>query len=111
MQPRSFSACFEIRIDGADPLTSPHPNVAAYDDGRYMYRCLNTTGTLEETFDAASNVDVRMAWGAERDERFDWTRFYVMNVSSKEQCQDGGWQAFGFANQGQCIRYVMTGKK
>lgn len=29
---------------------------------------------------------------------------------SAEQCKKGGWAAFGFKNQGQCIRYVNTGK-
>lgn len=27
-----------------------------------------------------------------------------------EDCQDGGWEQFDFRNQGQCIRYVNTGK-
>jgi len=30
--------------------------------------------------------------------------------TSKDQCKDGGWAAFGFVNQGQCVRYVETGK-
>ena len=25
-------------------------------------------------------------------------------------CRDGGWQNLGFRNQGQCIRFVTTGK-
>lgn len=28
----------------------------------------------------------------------------------KADCFDGGWEAFGFANQGQCVRFVETGK-
>lgn len=28
----------------------------------------------------------------------------------KDDCRRGGWQSFGFANQGLCIRYVETGK-
>ena len=28
---------------------------------------------------------------------------------TKDQCKDGGWQQFGFANQGQCIRFVVAG--
>lgn len=31
-------------------------------------------------------------------------------LTSKEQCKNGGYAAFGFKNQGQCIRYVNTGK-
>lgn len=32
------------------------------------------------------------------------------NLTSKEQCKNGGYKAFGFKNQGQCIRFVNTGK-
>jgi virginiamycin B lyase len=31
--------------------------------------------------------------------------------TSKEQCKDGGWRAFGFRNQGQCIAFVERGPK
>jgi len=30
--------------------------------------------------------------------------------TSKDQCKNGGWKAFGFKNQGQCIKFVNTGK-
>ena len=30
--------------------------------------------------------------------------------TSKDQCMNGGFAAFGFRNQGQCIRFVNTGK-
>jgi len=32
------------------------------------------------------------------------------NLTSKEQCKNGGYKDFGFKNQGQCIRFVNTGK-
>lgn len=28
----------------------------------------------------------------------------------KNDCKKGGWEAFGFKNQGQCVRFVETGK-
>lgn len=31
--------------------------------------------------------------------------------TSKAQCKDGGWQQFGFKNQGQCIAFVNRGPK
>jgi hypothetical protein len=31
--------------------------------------------------------------------------------TSKEQCRHGGWRAFGFRNQGQCIAFVARGPK
>jgi hypothetical protein len=30
--------------------------------------------------------------------------------SAKEDCKDGGWENFGFENQGQCVRFVETGE-
>jgi hypothetical protein len=30
--------------------------------------------------------------------------------TTKEECMKGGWEAFGFKNQGQCVRFVETGK-
>lgn len=32
------------------------------------------------------------------------------NPEIKEDCKKGGWEAFSFQNQGQCIRYVNTGQ-
>ena len=29
--------------------------------------------------------------------------------TSKDQCKRGGRQQYGFANQGQCVRFVATG--
>lgn len=31
-------------------------------------------------------------------------------VDGKDVCKDGGWEAYGFKNQGQCVRYIETGK-
>jgi hypothetical protein len=30
--------------------------------------------------------------------------------ASKDECKNGGWQRFGFANQGQCIAFVNHGR-
>lgn len=30
--------------------------------------------------------------------------------TSMDDCKNGGWEAFGFKNQGQCIKFVNTGK-
>ncbi|KKR30522.1 hypothetical protein A2715_05895 [Candidatus Woesebacteria bacterium RIFCSPHIGHO2_01_FULL_39_32] len=34
----------------------------------------------------------------------------VLNPVTKDDCKDGGWEAYGFSNQGLCIQYVNTGK-
>lgn len=34
----------------------------------------------------------------------------IQDPVEKVECKDGGWEDAGFANQGQCIRFVNTGK-
>jgi probable HAF family extracellular repeat protein len=36
--------------------------------------------------------------------------FLLTPATSKDLCKDGGWESFGFTNQGQCIQFVLTGK-
>ncbi len=103
---RNFYSCFEYRTDGdtsqqIDPVNF-NPLIT---DGLYPYHCeRNSSETF--TIHARRYVEVRMVFGAESDERFDWTRFEV----GKQACKNGGWEGFGFANQGQCVRYEETGK-
>jgi len=35
---------------------------------------------------------------------------FEASPSSKDACKNGGWVAFGFKNQGDCIQFVNTGK-
>jgi hypothetical protein len=109
-------AFFEYRIDGVTPdsATTPHPVVS----GDVIYPGVSVDGRGEpnpvvvtETFEAFETVEVRLALGGERDWDFDWTTFEVeCNPETKADCKNGGWEAYGFRNQGQCIRYVNTGK-
>ena len=105
----NWYSCFEYRIDDEAPTVSganPNPHIS---DGRWSSTCrFNDSEDL--TFNAVDHVDIRMVFGAERDERFDWTRFYVLSIENKDQCQAGDWEAAGFRNQGQCVRYVETGR-
>ena len=34
----------------------------------------------------------------------------VANPTERDECKNGGWMLFGFENQGQCVRFVETGK-
>jgi hypothetical protein len=101
-------AFFEYRIDGAAVGSTPHPVIdgdvihpGVCVDGRRPPDC--AVGPVEMTF-AAATVEVRLALGGERDWDFDWTLFEVGD------CKRGGWETFGFRNQGQCIRFVNTGR-
>lgn len=41
-----------------------------------------------------------------------WNEFVAEGCGPtvKDDCKNGGWEAFGFKNQGQCIRFANTGK-
>jgi hypothetical protein len=111
---RNFYSCFEYRTDGdtSQVLSENGGNNYNTDitDGLYPYVCENNSST---TMDIHANayVEVRMVFGAERDERFDWTRFNVLqDAQTKAECKKNGWQTYGFRNQGQCVRFIETGK-
>lgn len=105
---RPFASCFEFRIDDAAATAPANPN-PEITNGLWPFTCQNNS-SAEITFLAHEYVDVRLGFGAEKDERFDWTRFYVLSLENKDQCKAGEWEALGFKNQGQCVRYVETGK-
>lgn len=80
---RNFLSCFEYRADGVLPPTSnPNPNTEIT-DGRWLYKCVSANGvsgtqpTETVVIPAVSYVETRMVFGAEKNERFDWTRFDV----------------------------------
>ena len=89
---RSFYSCFEYRTDGDTSQVLPENGGANYNtqvtDGLYRYVCENnSTDTL--TVDAKRYVVVRMVFGAESDERFDWTRFDVDPCQATGFVRDG----------------------
>lgn len=78
VQPRDFYACFEYRTDGDTSQSSGDNYNTNITDGLYPYNCLSTISTLTKTITANGYVEVRMVFGGETDERFDWTRFDVL---------------------------------
>ncbi|MGD9715346.1 MAG: hypothetical protein AB7V46_25315 [Thermomicrobiales bacterium] len=118
IQPRNFFACFEYRSDGdtSQAIRATHElndfNVQ-FTDLQYPYTCLSTAGQQESVrLYAGEYVEIRMMLGAEGDERFNWQdKIYVLpDAQTKDDCMNGGFAAYGFANQGQCIKFVNTGK-
>lgn len=105
-------AFFEVRIDG-EMLTSgtPHPVVT----GDYIYSGVTVDGrgaaepvAVEQQFEAAATVEVRLALGGERDWDFDWVTFEVNAPESKDECRNS-YADYGFKNVGLCIKYLQTG--
>ena len=82
---RSFASCFEYRTDGDTSQVLAENGGANYNagvsDGLYPYDCVNND---DETITVHANayVEVRMVFGAESDERFDWTRFGVQSCAA-----------------------------
>lgn len=102
---RNFASCFEYRTDGDTSQSTGENFNPLITDGLYPFVCVNNS-TSTATIGAKEYVEVRMVFGAEGDERFDWTRF---EVTSKTECKDGAWATLGFKNQGQCIQFIQTG--
>ena len=107
---RSFLSCFEYRADGDTSQSIGTNYNPAISDGLYPFKCINNS-TSTVTIEANEYIEIRMVFGAETDERFDWTRVDVVtDPQTKEDCKNGGWEMYGFANQGLCIQFVNTGR-
>ena len=119
VNPTTALAFFEYRIDGLQAGTTPHPvvigdvihpGVCVEGDEDFDPPC--EPDAITRTFSADATVEVRLALGGERDWDFDWTPFTVgPKPTGKADCKNGGWEAFGFRNQGECIRFVNAGKQ
>lgn len=74
---RAFYSCFEYRTDGDTSQKISETNFnTLVTDGLYPYYCQNNNSSTH-AISADAYVEVRMVFGAEGDERFDWTRFNV----------------------------------
>jgi hypothetical protein len=114
VNPTNSLACFEYRIDGQTVDFGTHPVVTG--DTIHDTVCVDGrpspgVDSVTQTFTATSLAEVRLALGGERDWDFDWTPFTVgqappASPTTKDDCKRGGWVAFGFRNQGQCIKFV-----
>jgi hypothetical protein len=80
---RAFVSCFEYRTDGDTSQVLAANGGVNYNplvlDGLYPFRCVNNSSDTV-TVPANGYVEVRMVFGAETDERFDWTSFDVLPV-------------------------------
>lgn len=74
---RSFASCFEYRTDGDTSQVIGANYNPAITDGLYPFYCVNNS-TRTETISASEYIEIRMVFGAEGDERFDWTRVDVI---------------------------------
>ena len=116
VNPTYWLAFFEYRIDGqtdgsvAHPVVTGdviHPAVCVEGDVNFEPPC--EPDVITRTFSAEATVEVRLALGGERDWDFDWTEFTVGAApADRNDCKRGGWEIFGFRNQGECVAFVNT---
>lgn len=113
---RGFDSCFEYRADDEDAIlgaVNENTEVA----GLWTSVCVNnSTQTVE--VEVEEHVDVRLVFGAEGDERFDWTRVETLEPEEETEpveptrpetvgeCKQGGWEALNYTNQGRCVSDV-----
>ncbi len=76
---RGFNSCFEYRTDGDTSQASGANYNTLVTDGLYPFVCVNNSTKTKDIF-ASEYIEVRMVFGAEGDERFDWTRFDVKTL-------------------------------
>lgn len=74
---RGFASCFEYRTDGDTGQSIGDNYNPGITDGLYPFFCMNNS-TRSETISASEYIEIRMVFGAETDERFDWTRVDVI---------------------------------
>ena len=78
---RDFYSCFEVRTDGDTSQIVSNNGGVNYNtnvlDGLYPYYCVKNSNT-QVTIPANEYIEVRMVFGAEDDERFDWTEVEVL---------------------------------
>ena len=96
---RSFYSCFEYRSDGDTSQKISDTNYNAnVTDGLYPYFCQNNNSSTH-VINADEYVEVRMVFGAETDERFDWTRFDVLYPRTAEiTAPTAGQDVYGLVN-------------
>ncbi|MGM0364898.1 MAG: hypothetical protein ACQEP5_00005 [Actinomycetota bacterium] len=86
---RNFLSCFEYRTDGdTSQIISENNYNGDITDGLYPFFCVSNE-TRIETIQADEYVEIRMVFGAETDERFDWTRFDVLTEETKADILTG----------------------
>jgi hypothetical protein len=90
-------------------------NVEVQDDGSWLADFSETAEDSGEGWGERFDIQPGIGgWAHEYDDDGDGTSLNwearLVEVDAKDQCKNGGWEAAGFRNQGQCIRFVNTGK-
>lgn len=113
-----YSYAFDHRADGESGFTTQYSDITIHEgpcEGRKIGPSYNVTNvgpnsTTQVTVEAAHKVEAQVVLGPEQSYFTCWKTFYPEQPEMKGDCKGGGWDDYHFRNQGQCIRYVNTGK-
>jgi hypothetical protein len=113
---RASGASIDLYVDGGLVMSVPigsNPGYAIADDvfiGQastdFGSSVQNFGGTLDEVslYDRAlSATEVAAIYNA-------GSGGFCQGPTTKDDCKGGGWDQYGFRNQGQCVRFIETGK-
>ncbi len=99
----TFTAHYTATVDATSPLTTMTVTGTIANDGSISgtwednYQGGSRSGTWHTTDGDANDIDGQ---GGDGDT--------TGKPTTKDQCKNGGWEGFGFKNQGQCIKYVNS---
>lgn len=113
-----YTYAFDHRVDGesgdthqwSDQTISQGPCAGRKWGPYYNLTSVGPNSTKELTIAATHKVEAQAVLGPEQNYHTCWKTFYPEQPETKSDCKGGGWDDYHFRNQGQCIRYVETGK-
>lgn len=110
------SESYPVTTRGGDETASPYecPSIPADMDNlspgsTIHFAAINLGDTSGNDQDLDGYFDNVVVAFAEDTTTYDFEP-EIQDAVTKDDCKNGGWQELGFKNQGQCIRYVNTGK-
>lgn len=83
--------------------------------GGTVQQTVPVTGLAFETFPLSGFDDlIELRWSqatgfSPKLHQFDDIALTLANPGSRAACREGGWQAFGFGNHGECIAFIASG--
>jgi hypothetical protein len=119
VNPTRFTWLFDLQIDGEPEGTEDQCTDQEISQGPLEGQCFGlryepiTLGQEESetrVVTAREEVRVRLARGPEQGWYFDWLTIDPERPEARGDCMRGGHADYGFRNQGQCVRFVNTGK-
>ena len=96
-------------LNASDPVVGAPGTL--YPTGDTQFRGYEAPDTVTVSPDGFTVTFAAVSGSRQDDVRIITAGTCPLLPTAKEQCKDGGWEAFGFRNPGQCVSFVATGGK